>query len=119
MPLLEGFGVAGGKELERSILRGGVLIRPVGRIALKLSHRAQRFSPEAIIRDSNKPLVTEIGLDGDVRSIAVAHRMLIITDVLEQLVISEPVNDGDPSLFARPSDEGASVVGHVFPAVAI
>ena len=122
VPGLEGLRVAVRREAQRTVAFGRRQgLRGRGQRAFDLlgGHRAKRRAREARIGHPHVPLVAEPRLDRHVASVAVADRVLVLADLLEQPVRAEPLDHLRAGVLAREPDERPRVVGDVAPAVAI
>ena len=111
MPLLESAGVAGWREVQRTV----AIAASTGAgkhlaIVLLTGHRTQCFSAKTIVSHADVPLVAEIWLDGYMRSIRVADRMGVVANILKQTRLGEPRNDGGSCVLPAQTDEWFCIV---------
>ena len=101
MPLLERLGVAVGHERELAI-SVGVASHVLGGEARDLIGvlSAKCCAGEPIIGRGDIPLVAQPWLDRNVASVTVSHRMAVVANRVEEVVLLEPGNDGASSIFA-------------------
>ena len=82
MPVLEGAGIAFGREGQLPVVLVGFAAGAGWGITLPLIrvHRPEGFTAQAVVGHPDVPLVAEVGLDGDVRSITVSDGVLVVAD---------------------------------------
>jgi len=120
VPLLERLGIARRCEDEAAVA-GGVAGRVFGGEVgdLRRILCSQGGAAQSIVGRSDVPLVGQPRLDRHVGAVAVADGMGMVLDVLEEVVVSEPVDDGDAGVFTAEAEERLRVGAGVVPAVLV
>ena len=85
---------------------------------LLIRHRALGFADQPIIRHLHVPLIAQVRLDRDMRSITVPDTVFIRLDRLQQRPRLELLDDLLPRIFTTHADEQVGIAD-IFPSVGI